>query len=63
MLAYHGHGEGTPVVCPGGLMQDSGYLGNLGGLSRRLQLIRSTTGVPATRSHPPTPTPIAATGS
>jgi len=28
------------VVClPGGLMQDSGYLGNLGGLSRRLQLI------------------------
>ena len=28
------------MVClPGGLMQDSGYLGNLGGLSRRLQLI------------------------
>jgi proline iminopeptidase len=39
-LAYHVLGEGAPVVClPGGPMQDSAYLGNLGGLSERLQLI------------------------
>ena len=39
-LAYHVLGEGTPVVClPGGPMQDSAYLGDLGGLSGRLQLI------------------------
>ena len=41
-LAYHVLGEGTPVVClPGGPMQDSAYLGDLGGLSGRLQLILS----------------------
>ncbi len=39
-LAYHVLGEGNPVVVlPGGPMQDSAYLGDLGGLSGRLQLI------------------------
>jgi proline iminopeptidase len=39
-LAYHVFGEGIPVVClPGGPMQDSVYLGELGGLSARRQLI------------------------
>jgi len=39
-LAYRVLGEGTPLVClPGGPMQDSAYLGELGGLSRRRQLI------------------------
>ena len=39
-LAYHVLGEGAPVVClPGGPVQDSAYLGDLGGLSERLQLI------------------------
>jgi proline iminopeptidase len=40
-LAYNVLGEGTPVVClPGGPMQDSAYLGDLGGLPGRIQLIR-----------------------
>jgi pimeloyl-ACP methyl ester carboxylesterase len=39
-LAYHVLGEGAPVVClPGGPMQDSEYLGDLGGLSELLRLI------------------------
>ncbi|MGI8577396.1 MAG: alpha/beta fold hydrolase [Nocardioidaceae bacterium] len=39
-VAYHVLGEGSPVVClPGGPMQDSAYLGDLGGLSGRLRLI------------------------
>ncbi|MCU1682182.1 MAG: alpha/beta hydrolase [Amycolatopsis sp.] len=39
-LAYHVSGEGTPVVClPGGPMQDSAYLGDLGGLPERVRLI------------------------
>jgi proline iminopeptidase len=40
-LAYHVSGDGTPVVClPGGPMQDSAYLGDLGGLSEhRLVLL------------------------
>jgi proline iminopeptidase len=39
-LAYHVFGDGDPVIClPGGPMQDSGYLGDLGGLSQRLRLI------------------------
>ncbi len=39
-LAYHVFGEGAPVVClPGGPMQDSVYLGDLGGLSSHRQLI------------------------
>lgn len=39
-LAYHVFGEGIPVIClPGGPMQDSVYLGELGGLSARRQLI------------------------
>lgn len=40
-LAYHVLGQGNPViVLPGGPMQDSAYLGDLGGLSERLRLIR-----------------------
>jgi pimeloyl-ACP methyl ester carboxylesterase len=44
-LAYHvygqgGYEQGGPVVClPGGPMQDSAYLGELGGLSAHRQLI------------------------
>lgn len=39
-LAYHVFGEGIPVIClPGGPMQDSDYLGELGGLSVHQQLI------------------------
>lgn len=39
-LAYREHGAGTPVVClPGGPMQDPRYLGDLGGLSRRVRLV------------------------
>lgn len=39
-LAYHVYGEGIPVIClPGGPMQDSGYLDELGGLSEHRQLI------------------------
>jgi proline iminopeptidase len=34
-LAYHVFGDGPPVVClPGGPMQDSVYLGDLGGFPR-----------------------------
>jgi pimeloyl-ACP methyl ester carboxylesterase len=41
-LAYHQAGEGRPLICvPGGPMQASAYLGDLGGLSahRRLVLV------------------------
>lgn len=39
-LAYHVYGEGPPLVClPGGPMQSSDYLGELGGLSAHRQLI------------------------
>jgi proline iminopeptidase len=39
-LAYHVSGAGIPVIClPGGPMQDSVYLGDLGGLSAHRQLI------------------------
>ncbi|WP_431042107.1 alpha/beta fold hydrolase [Streptomyces sp. P1-3] len=39
-LAYHVAGNGAPVVClPGGPMQASAYLGDLGGLSAHRQLI------------------------
>jgi pimeloyl-ACP methyl ester carboxylesterase len=39
-LAYHIFGDGIPVVClPGGPMQDAGYLGELGGLSKHRKLI------------------------
>ncbi|GAA2996896.1 alpha/beta hydrolase [Streptosporangium longisporum] len=39
-LAYRVSGEGAPVVClPGGPMQDSVYLGELGGLSAHRRLI------------------------
>ena len=40
LLAYRTAGDGDPVVClPGGPMQDSIYLGDLGGLSRHRQLV------------------------
>jgi proline iminopeptidase len=40
LLAYRTVGAGDPVVClPGGPMQDSVYLGDLGGLSRHRQLV------------------------
>ncbi|MEU9831591.1 alpha/beta hydrolase [Streptosporangium sp. NPDC048047] len=39
-LAYHVFGEGVPLIClPGGPMQDSAYLGELGGLSAHRRLI------------------------
>ncbi|MET7463504.1 alpha/beta hydrolase [Nonomuraea sp. NPDC005501] len=39
-LAYHALGEGDPLVClPGGPMQDSVYLGDLGGLTAHRRLI------------------------
>lgn len=40
-LAYHVTGDGPPLVClPGGPMQDSVYLGDLGGLSAHRTLVR-----------------------
>jgi pimeloyl-ACP methyl ester carboxylesterase len=39
-LAYHVYGQGAPLIClPGGPMQDSAYLGELGGLSAHRRLI------------------------
>ena len=39
-LAYHLRGDGGPLVClPGGPMQDSAYLGDLGGLADRVGLV------------------------
>ncbi|SDZ30411.1 Pimeloyl-ACP methyl ester carboxylesterase [Amycolatopsis xylanica] len=39
-LAFTVFGDGDPLVClPGGPMQDADYLGDLGGLSERFQLI------------------------
>lgn len=39
-LTYHVSGEGRPVVClPGGPLQSSAYLGDLGGLGARRQLV------------------------
>src|SRR6478672_7864684 len=39
-LAYGVRGDGSPVVClPGGPMQDSEYLGDLGGLSAHRRLV------------------------
>ncbi|MFE7900388.1 alpha/beta fold hydrolase [Streptomyces sp. NPDC057424] len=41
ILAYHVTGEGPPLLClPGGPMQDSVYLGDLGGLTAHRTLIR-----------------------
>lgn len=40
-LAYHSDGAGEPLVClPGGPMQASAYLGDLGGLSAHRRLVR-----------------------
>ncbi|MGG8406225.1 alpha/beta fold hydrolase, partial [Streptomyces sp. 12297] len=39
-LGYSVFGDGSPVIClPGGPMQDSRYLGQLGGLTAHRQLI------------------------
>ncbi|GGV60014.1 alpha/beta fold hydrolase [Streptomyces massasporeus] len=41
VLTYHVTGEGPPLLClPGGPMQDSVYLGDLGGLTAHRTLIR-----------------------
>ncbi|MFF0423290.1 alpha/beta fold hydrolase [Streptomyces sp. NPDC004520] len=41
LLAYHVSGSGEPLIClPGGPMQDSAYLGDLGGLDAHRTLIR-----------------------
>lgn len=41
LLAYHASGSGDPLIClPGGPMQDSAYLGDLGGLDADRTLIR-----------------------
>ncbi|MER5204889.1 alpha/beta hydrolase [Streptomyces sp. NPDC002825] len=41
LLAYHASGSGDPLIClPGGPMQDSVYLGELGGLDAHRTLIR-----------------------
>ncbi|SEC79664.1 Pimeloyl-ACP methyl ester carboxylesterase [Streptomyces sp. TLI_105] len=41
LLAYHASGSGAPLIClPGGPMQDSAYLGDLGGLDAHRTLIR-----------------------
>ncbi|MEO3764307.1 alpha/beta hydrolase [Streptomyces sp. B8F3] len=56
-LAYHDSGgDGAPVVClPGGPMQSSAYLGDLGGLTAHRRLIRLDlrgTGASATPADP-----------
>ncbi|WP_369145758.1 alpha/beta fold hydrolase [Streptomyces sp. R44] len=41
LLAYHASGSGAPLIClPGGPMQDSVYLGDLGGIAAHRTLIR-----------------------
>ncbi|MGW8767267.1 alpha/beta fold hydrolase [Streptomyces sp. NPDC055815] len=41
LLAYHASGSGDPLIClPGGPLQDSVYLGDLGGLDARRTVIR-----------------------
>ncbi|MFJ8658315.1 alpha/beta fold hydrolase [Streptomyces sp. NPDC093795] len=41
LLAYHESGSGAPLLClPGGPLQDSVYLGDLGGLAAHRRLIR-----------------------
>lgn len=57
-LAYHSSGPGDPLIClPGGPMQASAYLGDLGGLSAHRALIRLDlrgTGDSATPEDPET---------
>jgi hypothetical protein len=59
LLSYRATGEGDPDVClPGGPMQDSSYLGDLGGVSghRRLVVLelRGTAGHGSVYRHFPT---------
>jgi pimeloyl-ACP methyl ester carboxylesterase len=69
-LAYHGSGEGEPLLClPGGPMRATAYLGDLGGQSaqRRLVLLdlhgTGDSAVPASPRYRPTPRPTGATGT
>ncbi|MGC2997704.1 alpha/beta fold hydrolase [Streptomyces sp. G35A] len=55
-LAYHVSGEGPPLVClPGGPMQDSVYLGDLGGLTAHRTLIRLDLRGTGRSEHPDDP--------
>lgn len=52
-LAYHRNGDGDPLVCvPGGPMQSSTYLGDLGGVSPLARLDPRGTGGSAVPSDP-----------
>ncbi|MEV4571216.1 alpha/beta hydrolase [Nonomuraea sp. NPDC049419] len=57
-LAYHESGSGHPLIClPGGPMQDSAYLGDLGGLDAHRRLVKLDprgTGGSATPADPET---------
>jgi pimeloyl-ACP methyl ester carboxylesterase len=54
-LAYHRTGEGTPLICvPGGPMQSSAYLGDLGGLPSLTRLDLRGTGESAIPADPAT---------
>lgn len=57
-LAYHESGSGSPLIClPGGPMQHSGYLEDLGGLSAHRRLVKLDprgTGDSATPDDPET---------
>jgi len=54
-LAYHRSGEGRPLVCvPGGPMQSSAYLGDLGGVPSLVRLDLRGTGESATPADPAT---------
>jgi pimeloyl-ACP methyl ester carboxylesterase len=54
-LAYHRSGEGRPLVCvPGGPMQASAYLGDLGGVPSLVRLDLRGTGESATPADPAT---------
>ncbi|MFL6121677.1 alpha/beta fold hydrolase, partial [Actinophytocola sp.] len=54
-LAYHRTGEGAPLICvPGGPMQSSAYLADLGGVSPLARLDPRGTGESATPADPAT---------
>jgi pimeloyl-ACP methyl ester carboxylesterase len=54
-LAYHRSGQGHPLVCvPGGPMQASAYLGDLGGVPSLVRLDLRGTGESATPADPAT---------
>ncbi|MGY1821583.1 alpha/beta fold hydrolase [Geodermatophilus sp. SYSU D00079] len=56
-LAYHRAGAGRPLVClPGGPMQASAYLGDLGGLAAARTLVRLDLRGTGDSAAPPDPT-------